>query len=79
MKQKQFLTVVLCLLCGTSIVTSAQTVEEKIQSALNMEYRTAAEKARDANRAPVEALKFMGLKDDMKVSIAPARGAAAKK
>lgn len=47
--------------------SQAQSVEDKIKTALAMDYRTEAERARDANRAPVEALTFIGLQDDMTV------------
>ncbi len=40
---------------------------EKIQAALALDYRTEADTSRDANRAPLQALQFMGLRDDMKV------------
>ena len=43
---------------------------------MQLDYRTEAELARDANRAPVEALAFMGLQDDMTVvEFVPARQA----
>lgn len=41
--------------------------ESKIEQAMQLEYRTDADKARDGNRWAPGALKFMGLKDDMKV------------
>ena len=50
-----------------SAAQSSADVEEKIKAAMQMDYRSEAELARDANRAPVEALAFMGLQDDMKV------------
>jgi predicted methyltransferase len=40
---------------------------EKIRAALALAYRTEADTSRDANRAPLEALQFMGLRDDMRV------------
>jgi len=40
---------------------------EKIQAALALDYRTEADTSRDANRAPLQALQFMGLEDDMRV------------
>ncbi len=40
---------------------------EKIEAALALDYRTEADTSRDANRAPLEALQLMGLRDDMKV------------
>ena len=42
-------------------------VEDKINAAMKLEYRTQAELDRDADREPVKALSFMGLRDDMKV------------
>lgn len=41
--------------------------EDKIKAAIEMDYRTEAERARDRNRRPARALAFMGLEDDMKV------------
>lgn len=41
--------------------------EAKIKQAMKLEYRTDADKERDGNRWAPAALKFMGLKDDMKV------------
>jgi len=42
-------------------------VEDKLKIALKAEVRTDKDKARDRNRRPISTLKFMGLKDDMKV------------
>ena len=42
-------------------------VEDKLKTALKAEVRTDKDKERDRNRRPVSTLKFMGLKDDMKV------------
>ena len=39
----------------------------KIEDALQLEYRTEAERERDSNRDPLRALEFMGLRDDMRV------------
>ena len=41
--------------------------EVKIEQALKLDYRTDKDQARDGNRWASGALKFMGLKDDMKV------------
>ncbi len=60
-------TLITCAVFTLPVFTQADNVEEKIKAAMKMDYRTEAEIARDANRAPVEALAFMGLKDDMKV------------
>lgn len=63
-------------LLSVSMFSVAQSVQEKIQSAMKLDYRTEAGLARDANRTPVEALTFIGLKDDMKViEFFPARRA----
>jgi len=40
---------------------------EKVRAALDAPHRTAEERARDANRKPVETLAFFGLRDDMRV------------
>ena len=42
-------------------------LQEKISAALHGKHRTEAELARDAYRAPMAALDFIGLKDDMTV------------
>ncbi len=56
---------------AATLLVSAQSataeVAKKIEAALQMDYRTEAELARDANRAPAEALAFMGLQEDMTV------------
>ena len=63
-------------ICAQSAAQSSADLSDKIKAALQMDYRTEAELARDANRAPVEALAFMGLRDDMKVvEFVPARQA----
>ena len=46
---------------------SAGEIDDKVQAALASDIRTAAETARDANRIPLETLKFFGLADDMHV------------
>jgi len=42
-------------------------VEEKLKSAIASDSRSDAEKARDANRKPLETLMFFGLEEDMRV------------
>ncbi|MEX1034270.1 MAG: methyltransferase [Cellvibrionaceae bacterium] len=54
----------LSLLCA---FTSAQDVQQKVAAAMQMDYRTEAEVARDANRDPIRAIDFMGLQEDMTV------------
>ena len=46
---------------------SAGEIDDKVQAALASDIRTDAETARDANRMPLETLKFFGLADDMHV------------
>ena len=46
---------------------SAGEIDDKVQAALASDIRTEAETARDANRRPLETLKFFGLTDDMHV------------
>lgn len=41
--------------------------DAKLQAALASETRSEAEKARDANRKPLETLNFFGMRDDMRV------------
>lgn len=59
------------LLAVTLSVTAQQPewspTQERVAEALRMEYRTEAERARDANRDPINALEFMGLKEGMTV------------
>ena len=57
----------LLLVSFTSIAADFDAVEKKIKIALKAEIRTDAEKERDRNRDAVSTLKFMGLRDDMKV------------
>jgi predicted methyltransferase len=66
----------LCSMLTMSSLVAAQSVEEKINAAMKMSYRTEAELARDADRKAPEALAFMGLRDNMKViEFFPARQA----
>lgn len=53
---------------GALVATaSAGEIDDKVQAALASDIRTEAETARDANRMPLETLKFFGLADDMHV------------
>ncbi|WNC67240.1 methyltransferase [Thalassotalea nanhaiensis] len=50
-------------------------LQEKVWAAMKMEHRTEVDTARDRNRQPIQALEFIGLKDDMKViEFAPGNG-----
>ena len=55
--------------CLSFIALSAQAgdIDAKVAAALAAEGRPAADIARDANRMPLETLKFFGLQDDMRV------------
>ncbi len=48
-------------------VLAQDTLEQKLEAALSAESRSDKDKERDANRRPVDTLKFFQLKDDMKV------------
>jgi predicted methyltransferase len=67
----------LCLLAaGAAAQTGADSeTARKIGAAIASDLRTAADRARDANRKPLETLLFMGLRDDMTViELVPAGG-----
>ena len=48
-------------------IASAGEIDEKVKAALAADIRAEAETARDANRKPLETLKFFGMTDDMEV------------
>ena len=53
----------------TAAISSAQdnSIDAKVNAALEADIRTSADKARDANRKPLETLNFFQMKDDMRV------------
>ncbi len=58
------------LACGCILIAGmaqADVLEDKVNAALASDARSDAERARDANRKPLETLRFFGLQDDMKV------------
>ncbi len=57
----------LTLLSSTVFADDFKAVEDKLKAAIKSDVRTEKEKDRDRNRKPVSTLKFMGLRDDMKV------------
>jgi predicted methyltransferase len=59
--------VVIALTLSLSAGSVHADVEEKLKSAIASDSRSDAEKARDANRKPLETLKFFGLEEDMRV------------
>ncbi|MEO0438661.1 MAG: methyltransferase [Pseudomonadota bacterium] len=68
MKNTRIITIA-CVLAFNNVSALAQdsATATKIQEALELDYRTDAERARDRNRNPTDALAFMGLRDDMNV------------
>lgn len=76
---KRFSKLVASLALTSAVVATAQgqnNTQEKISAAIKMDHRVEADMKRDANRDPLQALTFMGLKDDMSViEYFPAGGA----
>lgn len=76
---KHFRKLLVSLALTSAVVATAQGqdgTQEKISAAMKMDHRVEADTKRDANRSPLEALTFMGLKDDMSViEYFPAGGA----
>ena len=57
----------ICIAAGGAVPGSAADIDAKLRAALAADIRTEAETVRDANRKPLETLKFFGLQDDMAV------------
>ena len=64
---KNAIATLVCVALATSGMASAGEIDAKVSAALAADIRTQAESARDANRKPLETLKFFGLTDDMHV------------
>ena len=58
-----------CLVAGSAFaqVDEPSPIEARIKAAMESDIRSEEEKARDANRRPVETLEFFGLREDMRV------------
>ena len=67
MKTPALLLITAALLSFLGTAHAQDSTADKIKAAIDMDYRTEAERARDRNRRPARALAFMGLEDDMKV------------
>ncbi|PCJ23059.1 MAG: methyltransferase [SAR86 cluster bacterium] len=70
MKKNNLLTTLALLMLLSPIAASAQSLsalQEKVSAVMQMDHRTDAELARDADRDPIAALEFIGLKDNMTV------------
>ena len=68
-KYKTSITIAIMALLAP-VLASAQNLtplQQKVAAAMQGEHRTDVELARDADRDPVAALDFIGLKDDMTV------------
>jgi predicted methyltransferase len=64
------------LLASPALGAEADAVQAKLEAAMASDIRTAEEKARDANRKPIETLQFFGLEEDMRVlELVPGNGA----
>ena len=57
----------LCLSMLTATISAQANVKDALALAMSDESRSDAEKARDANRKPVETLEFFGLNNNMRV------------
>ena len=55
------------LAAAVTLAVPAAEIDDKVNEALAADIRTEAERARDANRMPLQTLKFFGLTDDMQV------------
>jgi predicted methyltransferase len=62
-------TLILLLTAGLPInaPADADTLKAKLEAAMASDIRTPEEKARDANRRPIETLQFFGMREDMRV------------
>jgi predicted methyltransferase len=57
----------LILAAGLASTAALADLKESLEAAMASEVRSDAERARDANRKPIETLSFFGLKQDMRV------------
>lgn len=63
----QFLALSAFILLSANVFSQSDELVESIEAAMNADIRSDAEKARDANRKPLETLQFFGLEPDMKI------------
>ena len=70
-----FPAVLVAALAAPAVADMNDGTRAKVEAALTLPYRGDADLSRDANRQPLKALDFMGLRDDMKVfEFAPGGG-----
>jgi len=63
------------VLTHTAAAQDSTATQRKVEAALQLEYRTSADRGRDGNRLATDAIEFMGLKDGMRVfEFAPGNG-----
>jgi predicted methyltransferase len=75
MKNKLSLLFTIAVVFTTAANSEENTLKESIKNVMQMEHRTAADKERDRNRFPEQALDFFGFKKNMKViEFAPGNG-----
>lgn len=60
-------TVLATIAVAMALAVPAAEIDDKVNAALASDIRTDAERTRDANRRPLETLKFLRLTDDMQV------------
>lgn len=66
-RSRLVLAVALSICSGIGLAAGFETVEAKLKTAMASNVRPQEDIVRDANRKPIETLKFFGLRDDMKV------------
>jgi len=64
---KRIFFIALALVANSVIASDFKNTEAKIKQAMKSELRTEKDTKRDANRLPIETLKFFGFRDDTKV------------
>jgi predicted methyltransferase len=75
MKIKQITLLIITMMLGTDAYPNVNSLKQNITDVMKMSHRTDADKKRDSNRSPVQALSFFGFKQDMKViEFAPGNG-----
>lgn len=55
------------MLLGPAALAAEDALKTKLEAAMASDIRSVEEKARDANRKPIETLEFFGLKEEMRV------------
>ncbi|MDZ7669307.1 MAG: methyltransferase [Gammaproteobacteria bacterium] len=61
------LTLLMAFLSASAVLAAEDGVKARLEAAMASDIRSDAEKARDANRKPIETLEFFGLQEEMRV------------